>query len=105
MGVQIDAGKAITEFKLDAFRVLACCMRFADAGYRPPTHENVDVFIKAMDWSQNDVAKLVGVAFDPVKGSITVRRWRLAPESRNSRAIPYAAWRLMLLAGGVVSRP
>lgn len=79
-----------------------CTKPFADPEYEPPTPEEVDGLIKIAGWSQNDVAKLVGVSFDPKKGSITIRRWRMPSTAREHREIPYSAWRLMLLHAGIV---
>jgi hypothetical protein len=87
---------------LDDLRDLPCALPFADTGYKHPTPAQVDALIKAAGWSQNDAAKIVGVNFNPTKGSTTIRKWRTASRYEESRAIPYSAWRLMLIAAGVV---
>ena len=45
-------------------------------------------------------ARLVGVNYTIEKGSPTVRRWKTT--TGKSETIPYSAWRLLLLAAGVV---
>lgn len=89
---------------LDEFRDLACSLRYADPGYEPPTPEQVSGLIQAAGWSQNDVAKLVGVNYNPAKGSTTIRKWRAPAASPEHRDIPYSAWRLMLIYAGVVEK-
>jgi len=79
----------------------ACTLAYSDPGYESPAPDQVDSLIKAMGWSQTDVAKLVGVSYSPNKGSTAVRKWRTAVGSPEHRAIPYAAWRLMLLEAGL----
>lgn len=74
---------------------------YTSPAFEQPTPDQVDALIKGMGWSQNDVAKLVGVAYNPKKGSTTVRKWRASTDSPEHRAIPYAAWRLMLLEAGL----
>jgi len=88
---------------LDGFRNLPCALPYSNAAYVPPTPEEVDRLIDLAGWSQNVTAKLVGVTYNPKKGSSTVRKWRTAVGKDDSREIPYSAWRLMLLYAGVVS--
>jgi hypothetical protein len=78
-----------------------CTLPYSDPGYEPPTPQQVDALIKFMGWSQNDVARLVGVSYDPKKGSTTVRKWRTDKNLPEHRAIPYAAWRLLLIAANI----
>lgn len=82
---------------------LNCARQFADPRYEPPTPDQVDALIKAAGWSQTQAAKIVGVNFDPDKGSPTIRRWRAPVTSSEHRDIPYSAWRLMLITAGVLS--
>lgn len=88
---------------LDAFKNRACSLPFGKDGYAPPSPQEVDRLIKLAGWSQSRVARLVGVTYNPKKGSSTIRKWRTAVENHDYRQIPYAAWRLMLLYAGVVS--
>lgn len=88
---------------LKDFRHMPCALRFAEAGYSRPTPGEVDALIRAVGWSQSEVAKLVG-AHSNDKGSTTIRKWRAPLDSPEYREIPYACWRLMLLAAGVVDR-
>lgn len=79
-----------------------CSRRFDDPLFRPPTAEEVDGLIKLAGWSQREAALIVGANFTPGKGSTTIRKWRAKEGAPEHRAIPYAAWRLMLLESGVV---
>lgn len=84
---------------LEAFRNHPSARAFVD-GYEPPDADTVSALIDIVGWSQNQVAMLTGVNYNPKKGSPTVRRWKT--KSDEHRQIPYAAWRLMLVAAGVV---
>jgi len=97
-----DVGGSLP-ISLEAFRNRPCALPFSHAAYMPPTPEEVDRLIDLAGWSQNVTAKLVGVAYNPKKGSSTVRKWKAAVEKDDSREIPYSAWRLMLIYAGVVS--
>jgi len=88
---------------LVAFKSRRCALLYAHPDYEPPTPDEVDALIKLAGWSQNDTAKLVGVTYNPKKGSSTIRKWRAPKSSTDCRAIPYSAWRLLLLYAGVVS--
>lgn len=82
---------------LEALKQKPCCLPFANENYAPPTASEVRALIALTGWSQNDVAKITGVSFDPKKGSPTVRRWKAKEGDKHLRTIPYAAWRLLLL--------
>ncbi len=84
---------------LEAFRNHPSAKPFAE-GYEPPDGGTVAALIDVMGWSQNQVAMLVGANYNPKKGSPTVRRWKT--DSDEHRQISYAAWRLLLVAAGVV---
>jgi len=88
---------------LDAFRNRPCALPFGGPSYVPPTPQEVDRLIKLAGWSQSGVARLVGVTYNPKKGSSTIRKWRANTDKDDYREIPYSAWRLMLLYAGVVS--
>ncbi|MCU7845327.1 MAG: hypothetical protein KZQ93_15970 [Candidatus Thiodiazotropha sp. (ex Monitilora ramsayi)] len=88
---------------LDAFKTRACTLPFGNPDYRPPDPEEVAALTELMGWSQSVTARLVGVNYDPKKGSTTVRKWKTSREKKEHREIPYAAWRLMLLYAGVVA--
>ena len=74
-----------------------------DEGYVPPTPEDIKTFRNLMAWTQVDMAKIAGVAYTlkPSRSS-TVGKWESTPESKEHRAIPYAAWRLLLITAGIV---
>ncbi len=87
---------------LDAFKNRACTRLFVE-GYKQPEPEEVKALIKLCGWSQTKVAKIVGVVYDIKKGSSTIRKWQTAKEKgKSSAAIPYSAWRLLLIYAGVV---
>lgn len=87
---------------LDAFRGRRCTLPYRDQNYQRPTPEEVGRLISLAGWSQTDVAKIVGVSYNMSKGSSTIRKWKAAVDKDDSRPIPYAAWRLMLIEVGVV---
>jgi len=89
---------------LSQVKDMPCTWPYADDRYQPPTPDQVTALIKGMGWSQNDVAKLVGVSYDPKKGSTAVRKWRTPVDSSEHRAIPYAVWRLMLIEAGLAQK-
>lgn len=88
---------------LAEFKNRPCALPFSDPSYRPPTPEEVDALIRLSGWSQNQTAKITGAAYNPKKGSTTVRKWRTAVDSPEHRDIPYAAWRLLLINAGVAT--
>ncbi|WP_053979744.1 hypothetical protein [Marinagarivorans algicola] len=100
--IQILEGTALTT--LEALASRPCALAFTHEHYQPPTQDEVRALIALMGWSQNDVAKMVGVNYNPKKGSATVRRWKAKEGDTHARAIPYAAWRLMLIYAGVVQK-
>ena len=87
---------------LDAFKNRNCARRYTDPAYRPPEPDEVNQLIILCGWSQNDAAKLVGVKWDPKKGSSTIRKWKSDKAKKDHREIPYSAWRLLLIYAGVV---
>jgi hypothetical protein len=88
---------------LEAFSNRPCALPFSHPAYVPPTPQEVDRLIKLVGWSQNTVAMLVGVHYNPKKGSSTIRKWRASVDKDDYREIPYSAWRLMLVYASVVS--
>jgi len=87
---------------LGDFKEKACCLPCADEGYIHPEPKDVATLINLAGWSQSDTAKLVGVSYSTEKGSSTIRKWKSSNPNKEHRAIPYSAWRLMLLYAGVV---
>lgn len=86
---------------IEAFRNRPFSNSF-DSGFEQPTAQDVKALRSLCGWSQNDVAKLVGVNFNPSKGSTTVRKWETPENKPEHRKIPYSAWRLMLIYAGIV---
>ncbi len=87
---------------LAALRNADCAKPYHHPDYRPPTPVEVDALIRLSGWSQSDTTKLVGVHYNPKKGSSTIRKWRARADSGDYREIPYSAWRLLLLYADVV---
>ena len=83
----------------EAFRNHPCTLPFAD-GYQPPSASTVTAFIQMTGWQHKKIAGITGVVYTHEKGSPTVRRWK--SKGKEFRQIPYSAWRLLLLAAGVV---
>ncbi len=77
----------------------------ANAGFRQPTPEELRQVIKRCyrpdggTFSGSDVADLTGTT------SRTVRRWTSFGDDDTHKDIPYAAWRLLLIAAGLVEPP
>lgn len=73
---------------------------FSDAEYAPPTWEDVRyVITDVLNLSGAKVAKLVGVE------ARTVRKWTSPPSASNHSQMPYAVWRLLLIAAKLVPAP
>ena len=95
-----DSGRGLP-LTLMAFKNRACSRRFDD-GFIQPTPAEVRQLIKLCGWTQTTTAKLTGVAFSK-KASSTVRRWQVE-HGDEMRAIPYSAWRLLLVYAGKPTR-
>ena len=88
---------------LDMLKTRACALPYANPNYKPPSPDEISALIELAGWSQVETAKLVGVTYNPKKGSTTVRKWKAPIESKEHRPINYASWRLLLLYAGVVT--
>lgn len=77
----------------------AALLPYGDPEYREPSWLDVRALIQQMGLTGSQVADLVGV------GSRSVRKWTSPPETANHAPIPYAAWRLLLIAAGLVPPP
>lgn len=78
-----------------------------DNGFEQPTPQEVRALIRYLGLTGSQVADFVGI-----KNNRTVRKWQETKEeredgeiNRNKNDIPYAAWRLLLLRGGLVIEP
>ena len=91
MSTNEDLGQSLNYRKIYSFWKKDCCLRFEDENFRLPTPDEMKEYFKLNHWTQSDVALLVGVSKD------TVKKWVLKKESKNHRAITYAAWRLLLM--------
>lgn len=88
----------------ERFLKSGCLKPYSSKKYKAATRNDIATLIDREQWSELDVANMVGVQFDPEKGrgSTTVKNW-LRPEGSNAhRKITYAAWRLMLINAGLV---
>lgn len=77
----------------DALRI------FTDPEYVAPTWSDVRSVIQQTGLTGSQIADLLGV------GSRTVRKWTSPPGTANHTEIPYAAWRLLLVAAKLVEPP
>jgi hypothetical protein len=77
----------------------AALLPYDDPGYCQPSWQEVRAVIQQTGLTGAGVANLVGV------GSRTVRKWVSPPDTSNHAPIPYAAWRLLLIAAGLVKPP
>ncbi|MCW9024070.1 MAG: hypothetical protein OQK73_05255 [Gammaproteobacteria bacterium] len=97
-------GKAgVVPASLTAFKNRPCALPYCHPDYVPPTPEEVAALTELAGWSQRETALIVGVNYNPKKGSTTVRKWKAPVSSPEHRAIPFAAWWLLLEAAGVVT--
>ena len=86
-----------------ALKKRACSKPFSDSRFKPPSAEEINSVIAIGQWTQVDVAYIIGISSSE-KGSATLRRWKSDPESPSHRQIPYAAWRLMLIEAEVITQ-
>lgn len=87
---------------LEAFAGHPCVLPYCHPDYRAPTPGEVSALIKLKGWSQRETSLIVGVSHTK-KGSSTVRRWQTAADTPEFRAIPYAAWRILLEHAEIVT--
>lgn len=80
----------------------ACCYRYSDRRYRPPTGHEIDSLIHSAGWTQTEFAEYLGVSISS-RGSSTIRRWKAELGSESHRTMPYASWRLALYEAGVIA--
>lgn len=90
------------DIDFEQLKASPCALPFFHPSYRPPTPEEVAALIKIAGLSQRQAALVTGVNSNP-KGSPTIRRWKTNVNSSEHRAIPYAAWRLLLEFTGIAS--
>ena len=88
---------------VEAFKNRPSSLPSTDENYVHPTSEDVKSIRNILGLSQVGLAKLLGVTYNEKKGSNTVRKWETSEESKEHRKISYAAWRLLLLASGVIT--
>lgn len=80
-----------------------CMLQFDHPDYIAPKPDDIKLLRSSMGWSQNDIARMVGVNYSASKGSTTVRKWCSPVDSKEHRVIPYSAWRLLLIYAELVS--
>lgn len=86
-----------------AFRNRPCALKKSDPSFEQPSAAEVRALRNLLGCSQVGLAKILGVTYNVKKGSQTVRKWETSEDSKEHRPINYAAWRLMLIAAGVIS--
>ena len=86
------------------FAKLPSAQRFDSGNFEPPTPAQIKALRQMLGMSQNDLAKLVGVNWNAVKGSSAVRKWETAVGQPEHRVIRYAEWRGLLVHAGVVDK-
>ena len=69
---------------------------FSDPDYSEPSWKDLRAVIQRLGWTGSQVSDFVGVE------SRTVRKWTSPPDTSNHAQVPYAAWRLLLIAAGLV---
>lgn len=69
---------------------------YTKSEYVPPSPDDLRFIMAINDWSQIDVAKLVGASYSQKHGSTTVRKWCSEKGNKEYRQISYPAWRLLL---------
>lgn len=74
----------------------ATLLPFRDPEFVAPTHIDVRAITQRYKLTGSAVASLTGVL------PRTVRKWLAPPGVANHAAIPYAAWRLLLIEVGLV---
>ncbi|MES2264302.1 MAG: hypothetical protein V4724_37820 [Pseudomonadota bacterium] len=72
---------------------------FHDPSYRQPEWADIRAVVQISGLSGLELANLVGVS------SRTVRKWLSPPMTANHAPMPYAAWRLLLIACNLAAPP
>jgi DNA-binding transcriptional regulator YiaG len=86
-----------------AFKNRPCSLKKTDPNFKQPTAKEVKMLRNLIGFSQAALAKLLGVTYNPAKGSTTVRKWETDESEKEHRPINYAAWRLLLVASNVIT--
>lgn len=73
-----------------------CRLPFKDPRYTPPRPEEIREALRLGGFSGTQAAVFLGVSSTEKKGSRTVRKW-----TGGEAAIPYSAWRLLLIELGL----
>jgi len=74
-------------------------LEFDDPDFEQPTWEEVRAVMRRFSLTGSQVSRLTGV------NSRGVRKWTSPPDTSSHAPIPYAAWRLLLIATGLVEPP
>ena len=82
--------------RLDALRP-GTLLLITDPAYRAPNPREVRAMLKVANITASIAGKITG------RPSRTVRKWTSEPDSENYQAIPYSAWRLLLLETGLAT--
>jgi hypothetical protein len=87
---------------IDSFRARNCIKPNNHELFKHPSALDIKELIDIAGWQHKEVASICGVTFDEKKGSSTVRKW-CSTSDKESRSIPYTAWRLLLLKANLIS--
>lgn len=74
-------------------------LAFDDPEFCQPSWLDIRTVIQRIGLTGSETATLVGVA------PRTVRKWMSPPDSANHTPMPFAAWRLILIAAHLVNPP
>lgn len=74
-------------------------LAYDDPNYCEPSWNDIRAVVQMTGLTGAEIAALVGV------GARTVRKWVSPPESSNHTPMPYAPWRLLLIAAHLVRPP
>lgn len=72
---------------------------FGSPVFSSPTSEDVRALLRYAGLTGAQAGQLVGV------DGRTIRRWTAQEGTAGHREIPYAAWRLMLIAADLINKP
>ena len=86
---------------IDDFELLPCSRDIADVDFVAPGPLEVKALRNLIGFSQNDLAKFVGVTYNQRKGSTAVRKWETV-SGNEARPISLSAWKLMQIKAGLI---
>lgn len=67
--------------------------------YETPTPEELKAYMEIQELTYADIAAMSGVSLR------TAQRWTQPRESKEAKAIPWAAWAMVMLLSGMTTEP